>query len=170
MASVVASLQTKISTISEVERKQIDIDAIETKLVKHSTSTSSDQFSEQEPDLSDCHEAEIEKEYSELMSNLTITDGKLEMSSILEIKRHIASLKPKKSAGCDSVSNFMIKNLPPDYMQCLVNCFNEWIRDYRCPIAWKLAKIVTLNKLKAGIPICDQTRPISLLATYSKLF
>ncbi|CAF2039580.1 unnamed protein product [Rotaria magnacalcarata] len=35
---------------------------------------------------------------------------------------------------------------------------------------WKLAKIVTLNKLKAGIPRCDQTRPISLLATHSKLF
>ncbi|CAF3331934.1 unnamed protein product [Rotaria socialis] len=32
------------------------------------------------------------------------------------------------------------------------------------------AKILTLNKLKEGIPRCEQTRPISLLAAYSKLF
>ena len=40
----------------------------------------------------------------------------------------------------------------------------------RYPEEWKTAKIVTLNKLKSGIPRCDQTRPISLLATHSKLF
>lgn len=35
---------------------------------------------------------------------------------------------------------------------------------------WKLAKIVTLNKLKAGTPTSEQTRPISLLATHSKIY
>ncbi len=35
---------------------------------------------------------------------------------------------------------------------------------------WKIAKIVTLNKMKAEIPQCDQTRPISLLSTHSKVF
>jgi hypothetical protein len=35
---------------------------------------------------------------------------------------------------------------------------------------WKLAKIVTLNKLKTGVLKCDQTGPISLLAAHSKLF
>jgi Reverse transcriptase (RNA-dependent DNA polymerase) len=44
------------------------------------------------------------------------------------------------------------------------------LRECRYPDEWKLAKIVTLNKLKSGIPKCDQTRPISLLATHSKLF
>ncbi|CAF2840799.1 unnamed protein product [Rotaria sp. Silwood2] len=38
------------------------------------------------------------------------------------------------------------------------------------PDVWKSAKIVTLNKLKAGVLRCDQTRLISLLATHSKLF
>ena len=27
-----------------------------------------------------------------------------------------------------------------------------------------------MNKIKIGVPLCDQTRPISLLATHSKLF
>ena len=64
----------------------------------------------------------------------------------------------------------MIKRLPPSYISCLANCFNTWLREYRYPEVWKLAKIVTLNKLKAGVPRCEQIRPISLLATHSKLF
>jgi len=88
----------------------------------------------------------------------------------LEIKRHISKLKPKKSSGFDAVSNFMIKRIPPSYINCLVKCFNAWLSEYRYPDVWKLAKIVTLNKLKTGVPRCDQTRPISLLATHSKLF
>jgi hypothetical protein len=87
-----------------------------------------------------------------------------------EIKRLIRSLKPKKSAGFDQISNFMIKKLPLSYIDCLVNCFNEWLANCRYPDEWKIAKIITLNKLKTGVPKCDQTRPISLLATHSKLF
>ncbi|CAF4670023.1 unnamed protein product, partial [Rotaria magnacalcarata] len=83
---------------------------------------------------------------------------------------NIDELKPKKSSGFDAVSNFIIKRIPPGYISCLVNRFNTWINEHRYPDMWKLAKIVTLNKLKAGIPRCDQTRPISLLATHSKLF
>ena len=64
----------------------------------------------------------------------------------------------------------MIKRIPPSYISCLANCFNTWLNEYRHPDVWKLAKIVTLNKLKTGVPRCDQTRPISLLATHSKLF
>ena len=67
-------------------------------------------------------------------------------------------------------NHFIIKRLPPGYIECLVNCFNVWLSECRYPNHWKLAKIVTLNKLKAGVPRCDQTRPISLLATHSKLF
>ena len=33
-----------------------------------------------------------------------------------------------------------------------------------------MAKIITLNKLKVGVPKCNQIRPISLLATHSKIF
>ena len=64
----------------------------------------------------------------------------------------------------------MIKLLPPSYVICLANCFNEWLREGRFQEQWKLAKIVTLNKLRAGVSRCDQTRPISLLASHSKLF
>jgi hypothetical protein len=64
----------------------------------------------------------------------------------------------------------MIKLLPRGYIHCLLNCFNHWLQECRYLDFWKIAKIVTLNKLKAGVPRTDQTRPILLLATLSKLF
>ena len=79
-------------------------------------------------------------------------------------------MKGKKSSGFDEVSNQMIKMLPPTYIECLVKCFNTWLKVCRYPNFWKTAKVITLNKLKAGVPRCNQTRPISLLSTHSKLF
>jgi len=130
----------------------------------------SEQFKAQSTDMSDPYEVQIETEYLELMNKLAMSNEKIEMTNVIEIKKHISKLKPKKSSGFDTVSNFMIKRIPPSYISCLANCFNTWLSEYRYPEFWKLAKIVTLNKLKAGIPRCDQTRPISLLATHSKLF
>ena len=52
----------------------------------------------------------------------------------------------------------------------MAKCFNIWLRECRYSDEWKLANIVTLNKQKPGVPKCDQTRPIALLATHSKLF
>jgi hypothetical protein len=130
----------------------------------------SEQFKAQSTDISDSHEIEIETEYIELMNKLATVNEKIETTNFTEIKRHISKLKPKKSSGFDAVSNFMIKRIPPSYIRCLVKCFNTWLSEYRYPEFWKLAKIVTLNKLKTGVPRCDQTRPISLLATHSKLF
>ena len=79
-------------------------------------------------------------------------------------------MKGKKSSGQDQVSHQMIKFLPPIYIECLVRCFNSWLKACKYPGFWKTVKIVTLNKLKTGVPRCDQTRPISLLATHSKIF
>ena len=88
----------------------------------------------------------------------------------MEVSKIIKKMKGKKSSGIDQVSNFIIKLLPPTYIESLVNCFNFWLKEGRYPGFWNSSKIITLNKLKAGIPRCNQTRPISLLATHSKIF
>ena len=64
----------------------------------------------------------------------------------------------------------MVKLLPPSYITCLANCFNAWLKEGRYQEQWKLAKILTLNQLRVGVPRCDQTSPVSLLATYPKFF
>ena len=100
------------------------------------------------------------------MNRLAIIDEEIEKTHVTKIRRYISKLKPKESTGYDEVSNFVIKKIYPDYISCLVNCFNTWLSEYRYPRCWKLAKTVTLNKKKSGIPCCEQTRPISLSATF----
>ena len=153
----------KLDTVNKILSTQEDI----TEKLKQYYS---DQFKAPSIDYSDAHEVKIESEYNELLNKLEITNERMEETSTAEISRLIRELKPKKSAGFDSISNFMIKKLPPSYISCLVVCFNTWLKECRYPNEWKLAKIITLNKLKSGTPKCDQTRPISLLATHSKLF
>jgi len=130
----------------------------------------SEQFRAPRINYTDSHDVKIESEHNELLNELSITNKQVKETNTAEINRLIKTLKPKKSAGYDLVSNFMIKKLPLSYIDCLAKCFNVWLCECRYPNEWKLAKIVTLNKLKAGTPKCEQTRPISLLATHSKLF
>mgnify|MGYP001151580594 FL=1 len=112
----------------------------------------------------------ITEEYNTIFKEISASKEKITPTSTTEIKKLIKELKPKKSSGIDEISNWMIKKLPPAYVECLAKCFNIWLKNYTYPEEWKVAKIITLNKLKAGIPNCEQTRPISLLATHSKLY
>lgn len=48
-------------------------------------------------------------------------------TSVVEIKKIIKNLKPKKSAEVDNISNFMIKKLPSAFLDCLCSCFNDWL-------------------------------------------
>jgi hypothetical protein len=122
-------------------------------------------------DLNDPHDQQVELEYQEIMRHLQRpADVELEGTTTFEVTRIIKNMKGKKSSGHDQISNQIIKLLTPRYIECLVSCFNKWLRENKYPDLSKEAKIITLNKLKAGVPKCTQTRPISLLATHSKLF
>ncbi|CAF3305542.1 unnamed protein product [Rotaria socialis] len=122
-------------------------------------------------DENEQHDQTIVDKYNKIMNTLSQPlDIKVEKVTSSEITKIIKKLKNEKSLGYDQISNYIIKLLPPAYIDCLVRCFNVWLSEGRYPDFWKLAKIVTLNKLNAGVPRSDQTRPISLLATHSKVF
>ena len=116
------------------------------------------------------HEQYVEKEYIKILQEIAKVSSPIQESITLpEMIKVVRKLKNKRSSGYDQVSNYMIKLLPPAYIECLQKCFNTWLRECRFPDFWKSAKIITLNKLKSGVPQSDQTRPISLLPTHSKL-
>jgi hypothetical protein len=69
---------------------------------------------------------------------------------------------------CHVCSSYYLCVLEFNLVIC--RCFNSWLEEGKFPDCWKKAKIITLNKLKVGTPTCEQTRPIALLATHSKLF
>ncbi|CAF3799124.1 unnamed protein product [Rotaria magnacalcarata] len=79
----------------------------------------SEQFKACALDCSNEHEVQIDREYKELVNKVTISREKVEKTSTWEITRLIKILKPKKSAGFDLVSKFIIKKLPPSYIECL---------------------------------------------------
>jgi hypothetical protein len=127
-------------------------------------------FSPPTADLDDLHINQIENEYGNILKEITVCNKDIRPTNIQEMRRIIKELKPKKSAGLDKISNFIIKRLPPVFLECLCYCFNDWLSQGLFPDEWKIAKIITLNKLKTGAPTCEQTRSISLLATHSKIF
>ncbi|CAF3405870.1 unnamed protein product [Rotaria socialis] len=69
----------------------------------------SEQFKASALDCSNEHAVQIDSEYKELLNKLAISRDKVEKTSTWEITQLIKTLKPKKSAGFDLVSNFIIK-------------------------------------------------------------
>ena len=130
----------------------------------------SEQFKQIPPRQRDAHEEKIDAECKHILEILAESKEEMKQTNVREVTWFIRSLKPKTSTGFDQISNAIIKKLPPSYIEYLVCCFNQWLRDSTYLEEWKIARIITLNKLKSGTPKCEQTRPISLLATHSKLF
>jgi hypothetical protein len=86
------------------------------------------------------HEIWVEKEYNKILK-LTIKCKKnIRPTSVFEIKRIIKEVHPKKSAGLDNISNFIIKKLPPVFLECLCSCFNKWLSRSQFPEDSKIVK------------------------------
>ena len=54
-----------------------------------------EQFKVQNIDMSNPHDVQIETDYLELMNKLELTNEKIEMTNVREIKQHISKMKPK---------------------------------------------------------------------------
>ena len=87
-----------------------------------------------------------------------------------DLKRSIASLKNKNSSGVDGVPNRIIKALPANHLNIILNCFNNFASSLQTPPQWHIAKMILLSKNKSRQISIDDTRPISLLPCFSKLF
>jgi hypothetical protein len=86
------------------------------------------------------------------------------------IQKAISSLKKKNSTGIDGVSNKILKLLPRSHLPILFASFNAFSMSFRSPPHWHIAKMVLLSKTKSKIVTLDDTRPISLLPSCSKLY
>jgi len=86
------------------------------------------------------------------------------------ILKSIASLKNKNSTGIDGVSNRVLKLLPRSHLPIIFASFNTFASSFQTPSHWHVAKMILLSKKKSKIVSVDETRPISLLPCFSKLF
>jgi len=87
-----------------------------------------------------------------------------------DVKKAVSSLKNKNSSGLDGVSNRIIKLLPPSHLTFITSSFNFMVKNVCFPRHWLTAKMILLSKTKTSIVDVNDTRPISLLPCFSKLY
>lgn len=97
--------------------------------------------------------------------NFTLTNA-----TLMELKREIEFLRPKKAPGYDLITGEVLKVLPRKALIKLLYIINAALRLKHVPSQWKVAEVIMI--LKPGKPPNEvkSYRPISLLPVISKVF
>ncbi|CAF4243899.1 unnamed protein product, partial [Rotaria magnacalcarata] len=128
-----------------------------------------EQFSEHENNQS-LIELEADKVDQELNQELQRVQPENFHITFHDIKKSISSLKKKYSTGLNGVSNRIIKLLPSNHLAFITTSFNYMAQHLQYPKHWHTAKMILLSKSKSSIVDVNDTRPISLLPCFSKLY
>ena len=118
---------------------------------------------------------------SEIEIKAAETDAKMERNlkdhlptpltfTYAQLRSTIGSLKNKNSSGLDGISNKIIKLLPQNHLSMILSCMNHFTATQCTPPHWLIARIILLPKAKTKIVSIADTRPISLLPCFSKVF
>lgn len=87
-----------------------------------------------------------------------------------EIRIEISKLNKKKSPGYDLIDGFVAKSLTKKSIVFLTYIYNSILNHNYFPIQWKCAQIIMIPKPNKPENLLTSYRPISLLATFSKIF
>jgi hypothetical protein len=112
------------------------------------------------------------KDAIEIMSDKTKPRDKLlcfNLATEKEVSEIIRSLKPKKSAGWDELSPFLLKRSANFIVNPLTYLINQSLKEGIFPDLLKYAIVKPVPK-KSNMNTADNLRPISLLPTFSKVF
>ncbi|CAF3779274.1 unnamed protein product [Rotaria socialis] len=118
---------------------------------------------------------EIEAEIVDRELNQHLQNSKLLFTDIkfIDVNKAILSLRNKNSTGLDDVSNAIIRLLPPPpppHLTFITFSFYFMLQNVHFPRRWLVAKMILLSKTKTSIVHINDTRPISLLPCFSKLY
>ena len=85
-----------------------------------------------------------------------------------ELEANIKDLDISKAEGADGVTNAMIKNLPQNGKEKLLEIYNNVLLSGCVPSDWRVGEIVLVLK-KKPITLVENYRPITLISCISKL-
>ena len=102
----------------------------------------------------------LEKDDLILMEDLDISEN--------DIRKHLLSLDPSKSAGPDNINGRIFKELAYDISPILKILFDKSIREGRLPYQWKEAHVIALFK-KGSRRKPNNYRPVSLTSICCKI-
>ncbi|KAI5755240.1 hypothetical protein M8J77_015309 [Diaphorina citri] len=107
----------------------------------------------------------------ETLNEAKIPDNeKITLTNKKEILEAIKTMKNKKAPGEDNIQPLILKKLPNNILEIIVDIFNSCIEHSYFPICWK--NTIILPIIKPNKPKTDPLsyRPIGLLNTISKVF
>jgi hypothetical protein len=88
----------------------------------------------------------------------------------VELQLIFDSIKNKKSAGVDGISNVVLKHLPSEALDIYTTLFNNALNNAYYPVRWKTAVVHPLPKKGKDSSNPGNLRSISLLPSISKVF
>ena len=91
-----------------------------------------------------------------------------ELATTEEIRLQRRRLNNKKSAGPDTISNYLLKRLPPIFDKILTVVINNCLNNGYFPKCWKRSRLIPIRKNRAA-DTPAQYRPISLLDNMGKI-
>ena len=110
---------------------------------------------------------QIDKELTNRLANSNPSPIGITYGHLLKA---IASLKNKNSSGVDGISNRILKTLPRNHLPIIFSCFNIFAASLKTPSHWHTARIILLSKKRSKVTPIEDTRPISLLPCFSKIY
>ena len=97
------------------------------------------------------------------------TPGDEQLTDVAEVAALLKDIRGRGAPGEDGISNKILKALPPECLQPIVDLVNASIRLSHVPAKWKKAVVVMIPKKDKPLSDVNSYRPISLLSTTSKL-
>ncbi|CAH4031954.1 unnamed protein product [Pieris brassicae] len=113
---------------------------------------------------------EVETAVAEQLGAPPPADEEVLFFSPSAVKKHAARLKLRKAPGPDGITNAALRHLPHRAVVTLMRLYNAILRTAHFPDPWKEAQVIMLPKKGKSVFDPASYRPISLLATQSKLF
>lgn len=115
-------------------------------------------------------EMEVQRSITGLQNEKITEETMIEYTNKTEITTIIKNLKNKKAPGEDGLQGIVIKKLPDNVIERLIDIFNSSIHHSYFPKFWKNAKIIPIHKPGKDPTQPTSYRPISLLPILSKIF
>lgn len=116
-----------------------------------------------------CHTRPVQD--SKNLVEQALTDfPKSEKVTANEVESSIAQLKVRKAPGNDDISNRVLKNIPSEAIDFLVDIYNACLKTSYFPTAWKIGKVVAIPKPGKDHALPGSYRAITLLPTMGKTF
>ncbi|CAG4986264.1 unnamed protein product [Colias eurytheme] len=91
----------------------------------------------------------------------------LDALSIADVRKALARLKPKRSAGPDGIPAFIFKDCARVLAEPLLHIFNTCLNVNTFPTLWKTTRVIPVPKAKLCTSVHDY-RPVAVLSTPAK--